>query len=634
MELLSPAGSWDALKAAVSEGADAVYFGAGIFNARRRAVNFREKELASVVGYCHERGVKAYLAANILVKNSELSEYFRLIEKSYNAGIDAVIMQEISFMPVIKESLPDLQVHVSTQAGVFNSLWKTLLKGADRVILPRELTLKQIREFHEKTGIPVEVFAHGALCYSISGQCLMSSFLGGRSGNRGLCAQPCRKRYNGRYQLSTRDLCLVDRLPEIAAAGVTALKIEGRLRSPEYAGASTALYRRALDSLAKGAFTMDEDARLDARLAFARDYTHGGMFKEFDITTPEEGGKRGIHIGVMGKDGLIKIEAPLRAGDGVGIIGAKGIHGDVVRGIELRGKIADHASIGEIVRLRINAHEGDRIELTSGKTRRGKYKPPKRAVIATAMRHGSITIPKTIAAVKTGVRLLVKAYTVDDAKAALDAGADRVYYNIFYKDFPNGNGSISPYVPRCLSEWNAERAIGMLASMKPRSVLAGDMGVASRLDCDETYLDISCNAFNDIDVAYYNEQGMTPVISPELSLKELYGFADKRFAVYAHGRIPLMTTKYILREKRLTDEKGYTFPAREELDHTRILNSIPLGLYGRVLELKKQDINEYLLDLEDEVAETVAAYRRILAGKPAKKPAAKHTLGNYRNGVD
>jgi collagenase-like PrtC family protease len=633
MELLSPAGSWDSIKEAVAEGADAVYFGAGNFNARRRAVNFREDELKTVVDYAHTRGVKAYLAANTLVKNSETSEYFALIERAYAAGVDAVIVQEISFIPVLKKSLPDLQVHISTQAGAFNSLWKRMLEGADRVILPRELTLKQITEFIKKTQIPVEVFAHGALCYSASGQCLMSSFLGGRSGNRGLCAQPCRKRYNNRFLLSTRDLCLVDRLPEITEAGVTAIKIEGRLRSPEYVGAATALYRRAIDSLARGNFAVDEDARLDARLAFARDYTLGGMFKDFDVVTPDAGGKRGIFLGVMKRDGRIQLLAPLHAGDGVGIRSQGGVHGDIVKGMESNGRKVERADAGDIVRLFINAHEGDCIELSSGKKLRKKIRLHKRTPITTAREIKRIIIPRINATPGKGARLLVKAYSLKDALESHSAGADTVFYSIFAKDYPKSDPQVSPYIPRCLTEWNAQRALDMLAVIKPKTMLAGDMGVAASFNAEETYLDISCNAFNDIDVMRYNAHNMTPVVSPELSLKELSNFQDKRFIVYAHGRIPLMTTKYTLLEKKLTDEKGYTFPTREESDYKQILNSITLGLYEKIMELKKHGITSYLLDLECDAAETVKTYRSILTDGHAVKPAVKHTLGNYRKGV-
>jgi len=229
-------------------------------------------------------------------------------------------------------------VHVSTQAGVFNSFHRALLDGVDRVILPREMSLNQVRVFCERTGFPVEVFVQGALCFSMSGQCLMSSFLGGRSGNRGLCAQPCRKKFNGKYILSTRDLCLVERIPDIVSAGVSSLKIEGRLRSPEYIGAATALYRRAIDSLEAGHFGLDLDSFTDMELAFSRDYTEGMLMHVSDVVTPGAGGKRGVFLGVVGEGGRVLLETDLYVGDGVGVVSRGGMHGDRVKRIVCSGR--------------------------------------------------------------------------------------------------------------------------------------------------------------------------------------------------------------------------------------------------------------------------------------------------------
>ncbi|MCX6695578.1 MAG: U32 family peptidase, partial [Candidatus Altiarchaeota archaeon] len=519
VELLSPAGCWDSLKAAVSEGADAVYFGVGVFNARRRAENFSEKELPEVVGCCHERGVRAYLAANTLVKNSELRDYFRLIESAYSAGVDAVIIQELSFLPIIKESFPGMGVHVSTQAGVFNSFYAKLLSGVDKVIMPRELSLKQVREFHEKTGFPVEIFVQGALCFSVSGQCLMSSFLGGRSGNRGLCAQPCRKRYNGRYLMSTRDLCLVEKLPEIVDAGVSSLKIEGRLRSPEYVGAATALYRRALDSIDEGKFKVNEEAMTDMELAYSREYTLGGLFKEYDITTPAACGKRGIRLGTLGKNGFMKLESEVKVGDGLGIFTGMGGHGDIVRRIDFEGKPVNSGRKGQNVRLFLNAKEGDEITVTSGAARRKQYNIKDKAKIMVERDSVKAKIPGIEPNGFSEPKLLVKTYSLEDAQSAADAGASIVYYNVFARDYPKGDDRISPYVPRCLSEWNAGKALELIGSIRPRHVLSGDLGVASELKDSVVHLDNSCNAFNDIDVGYFNSRSMIPVVSPELSEK-------------------------------------------------------------------------------------------------------------------
>jgi collagenase-like PrtC family protease len=632
VELLCPAGGWDSLKAAVSEGADAVYLGVGDYNARRRADNFKSEEFKEVAGYCHGRGVRCYLAANTLVKNGELQKWHGMVESAYSAGFDAVIIQEISFIGHLKESFPDLGVHVSTQAGVFNSHWGGLLKGADRVIMPREMTLNQVRDFKRKTGLPVEVFVQGALCFSISGQCLMSSFLGGRSGNRGLCAQPCRKRYNGHYLLSTRDLCLIGKLPEIAEAGVCSIKVEGRLRSPEYVGAAAAAYRRALDSLQAGRFSVDWGAYADLELSFNREFTLGGLFKEYDVVASDDSGKRGVYLGCLGEGGNILLDSALLVGDGVRITTGKGVHGDLIRSIEKGGRQVSRAEKGDRVRLKVNAHAGDGLYVTSGAARRKAYAVRQKPVVSFERRAVRAGLPSPSVSSFDGVKLLVKVYSLKDAYSVLEAGATHAFYNVFAKDYPRGEQGISPYIPRCLFEWAADEAIESVSDIRPAAVLSGDLGVASRIAGCETYVDISCNAFNDIDVGFFNGRGMVPVISPELTFSELGRFSDKRFAVYCHGRIPLMSTKYALKDGRLRDDAGYTFPVSCELDQRRLLNSVPYGLYGEVIRLRDEGIVYYLLDLDDAPAETVSEYLRILAGSKIKKPSG-YTLGHFKTGV-
>jgi collagenase-like PrtC family protease len=508
-----------------------------------------------------------------------------------------------------------------------------LLSGADRVILPREFTLKQVREFREKTGLDIEVFIQGALCFSVSGQCLLSSFLGGRSANRGLCAQPCRKKYNGGFVLSTRDLCLAGKIPDLIAAGVSSLKIEGRLRDARYVSCATTLYRRVIDSFYSGKYGIDPDALMDMRLAFSREYTEGMLARVNDVVTPDAGGKRGALLGRLEKDGALRLNEQVRVGDGVGILTGKGVHGDVIRAIERCGRKVSFAGKGDTVRLFLNAKEGDEIVLTSGVARRKPYKIPKRKPLLTrkAKPHEiSLDIKKKGLA---GRMLLVKVYSRKDASKAREAGADRVYYNVFSKDYPMDDRSVNPYVPRCLSEWNAQKALKTLEHLDPNSVLSGDAGLACSLAGREVFLDMSGNVFNDVAVGFYNARGVIPVVSPELSFKELSEFRDKRFCVYAHGRIALMSTKYALPDESLLDEKGYVFPVRTELDMRQVLNSVPLGLFDGIRKLEGYGISRYLLDLSGDVSETVAAYRKIMQGSDDRKTKEGYTMGNYRAGV-
>jgi len=216
-ELLLPAGNVDCLRAAVNNGADAVYLGLDKFNARISADNFNEQNIKAVIEYCHKHKVKVYVTLNTLVKNKELDDFFHLVGVCDQAGVDAIIIQDICFIPLIKKNYPKLNIHLSTQTTSTNSYSSpnsiSKIKQVERVVLPRELTIEEITEItkHHET----EIFIHGALCLSYSGQCLFSSIAGGRSGNRGRCAQPCRMIYNNKYVLSTKDLCLLSNLPEL-----------------------------------------------------------------------------------------------------------------------------------------------------------------------------------------------------------------------------------------------------------------------------------------------------------------------------------------------------------------------------------------------------------------------------------
>ncbi|MFC1704896.1 U32 family peptidase [Nanoarchaeota archaeon] len=283
IELLAPAGSMANLKAAVSRKADAVYLGMNRFSARDFATNFNEKYLEEAVKICKSNNVKVYLAMNTSVKNNEVKTFFNQLSYAYSKGIDAVIIQETSFLDIIKKNYPDLRAHISTQAGVMNSAHASLLAKADRITLARELKKEEIGGIKKSTKNELEMFCHGALCVSISGSCLFSSLLGGRSGNRGKCAQPCRKKYNGTYYLSTKELCLIDKIPDIISIGVDAMKIEGRMRTPYYVATMTEVYRKAIDSFYAGDFSVTKEMKNKLNNAFTRGFTKGWFDSSKDI---------------------------------------------------------------------------------------------------------------------------------------------------------------------------------------------------------------------------------------------------------------------------------------------------------------------------------------------------------------
>lgn len=253
LELLSPAGSPEAVIAAVQNGADAIYLGLGNFNARRGAQNFSDEEFEKAVRYCHIRGCKVYVTLNTLVNDREMETAVNAARLASSAGADAVLVQDLGLAAAIRRALPDLPIHASTQMSIHNlaGVEAAAQMGATRAVLARELSFEQIKFIAERASIEIEVFVHGALCFCHSGQCYMSSLIGRRSGNRGMCAQPCRLQYSlgGRmddYPLSLKDNCLVDRLDELEKAGVACIKIEGRMKRPEYTAIVTKIYSKAI----------------------------------------------------------------------------------------------------------------------------------------------------------------------------------------------------------------------------------------------------------------------------------------------------------------------------------------------------------------------------------------------------
>lgn len=265
-EILAPAGTPAALQAAIRAGADAVYLGGSLFSARAFAGNFNQEELQKAIEDCHLFGVKLYMTVNTLMKDKEMAGLVPYMKPYYKAGLDGVIVQDVGCAKVLQEEFPDLALHASTQMSISSVYGASLLKaqGFKRVVPARELSLSEIKEIKEETGLEIETFVHGAMCFSYSGKCLLSSFAGGRSGNRGRCAQPCRKCYDllefgtQEYAMSMKDMCTLRILPDLIDAGIDSFKIEGRMKNPVYVASVVDAYRKArdyyLDKTAEGTF--------------------------------------------------------------------------------------------------------------------------------------------------------------------------------------------------------------------------------------------------------------------------------------------------------------------------------------------------------------------------------------------
>jgi len=390
-ELLAPAGDTESLIAAVENGCDAVYLGATTLSARASAANFAPDELADAIDYAHLRGVKAYVAVNTLVKDSETNDAADLLRHLDESGADAVIVQDVGLLSMARSLAPDLPIHASTQMTVHNSEGAGFLQdmGVTRVVLAREMTLDEIKQVRQNTDLGIEIFVHGALCISYSGQCLMSSMIGGRSGNRGVCAQPCRKRYrlrtlpggrevttDGEYLLSPRDLNTSQILPELIEAGIDSFKIEGRLKRPEYVACVTRIYRSLIDRYMEdpsGYFVSDDESRALAQV-FNRGFTAGYLAgnPRGKLMSRKRPYNRGIHIGtVIGCEQnrlRIRLSGTLFIGDGIGVAGAAGAgaegggadddgSGMIVRQMYAGGKQVDHAGSGTVVDIPLTSSD-------------------------------------------------------------------------------------------------------------------------------------------------------------------------------------------------------------------------------------------------------------------------------------
>lgn len=348
-ELLAPAGHWDCARAAVENGADAIYFGLERFNARMRAQNFTEADLPELMAFLHRRGVKGYVTLNTLVFPQELVEAEQYLRTIINAGVDAVIVQDIGICRLIRHLSPDFPIHASTQMTITSAAGVEFAEalGCQLVVLARECSVKEINKIQQQLSeraiaMPLEVFVHGALCVAYSGQCLTSEALGGRSANRGECAQACRMTYqlisdgklvdlgDRQYLLSPQDLAGLEVLPELVKSGVSCLKIEGRLKSPEYVANVTQVYRKAIDRVIEALQTeepqpyqVSSQEQYSLEMAFSRGlYT--GWFRGIDnqeLVHARFGKKRGVYLGEVAQVGQdyvsVRLQAPAKPGDGI-----------------------------------------------------------------------------------------------------------------------------------------------------------------------------------------------------------------------------------------------------------------------------------------------------------------------------
>ena len=383
IELLSPVGDFDCLKAAVQNGADCVYFGANSFSARAYASNFDLSTLEEAINYAKVRGVKTNLTLNTLIEDKEFSQAIELARKAYEYGIDAIIVQDLGLAKKLIKEIPDLPIHASTQMSIHNleGVLEAQELGFKRVVLAREMSINEIDYICKNSNIEIECFIHGALCISYSGQCLFSSLIGGRSGNRGKCAQPCRLNYkllendkeiDKGFLLSTRDLCGLNYIPDLIAAGVTCLKIEGRMKNPEYVATVTRIYRKYIDlALSNKNYVIDKNDEKTLLQVFNRGAFSEGHFSNDPnekLIYKNKSNNMGLFLGKVEKYNkskgyiTVKLNEKIQIGDTISLEKETGTY--KISELMEKSKNIKETKIGQTVtigRMKGNINLGDKI---------------------------------------------------------------------------------------------------------------------------------------------------------------------------------------------------------------------------------------------------------------------------------
>lgn len=372
IELLAPAGSYEALVAAVQNGANAIYLGGNEFSARAFATNFDHDELKKALRYCHLRNVKVYVTVNTLYEDNQFAKLKDYLLFLSSINVDALIIQDIGLMAYVKKYFPNFEIHMSTQASIYSlEAVKYFEKiGVERVVLARENSLQEIKNICNHTNLDIEVFVHGALCMSYSGQCLMSSMVAKRSGNKGACGQPCRLAYklqkDGKsidqipsYLLSPKDLCTLENVDKLIEAGITSFKIEGRMKRPEYVAIIVSQYRKAIDAYFNNQKIVDYKERLSKmKQMFNRGFTGGFLLQDKDFMASDYPGNRGINLGKVidydyqKKLVKIKLETKLKQGDRIDFQGID--YTRTITKLFLNNKLVNFAKANEIIEIELN----------------------------------------------------------------------------------------------------------------------------------------------------------------------------------------------------------------------------------------------------------------------------------------
>ena len=611
LELLSPAGSPEAVVAAVQNGADAVYMGLGIFNARRGAKNFSDEEFEKAVRYCRIRGCKVYVTMNTLVGDREMEQAAELARRVSDLGADAILVQDIGLLSVLKRIVPDIPLHASTQMSIHDlaGVEAAAEMGLTRAVLARELSFEQIKFITKHSPIETEIFVHGALCFCHSGQCYMSSLIGRRSGNRGMCAQPCRMEYTmgGRLEdshpLSLKDNCLVDRLREIEDAGVACVKIEGRMKRPEYTGIVTGIYSKIIKERREP--TADElQALADAfsRQGFTQGYFNGDKTDMFGVRaeTDKTGEKmfadvRREYIGREERRVPVKFYAVVNAGEAVKAAAVDNLGNKAVAFGAEPQKAIRQAISSEVLSDRLGKTGGTpyycidaqsrvqsglylsaseinelRRKLITALNDRRAAAPQRRSLPMPPMPsgQGAVTDPVMIYQVRTAEQL---------TEELADTRPDYIYIpvKVMHDSFDliqmfRERGTVPVAVlPRVVTDSETKQVFTMLRGLFDRGIneaLVGNLGhikLARRAGM-KTRADFGMNVFNSYSMDMIQRMGfLSATASFELRLAQVRDMAKcVPTELIAYGRLPLMVSDQLSEPGAAFRSYGLNLPRR------------------------------------------------------------------------
>lgn len=662
-EILAPAGSMESLIAGVRSGANAVYLGGKLFNARRNAGNFDNEELKKAVAYCHNRGVKVYLAINILISDAEMEEAYHAVQQALQAGVDAFIIQDTGLAKMIREHFPDARLHASTQMSILSPAGVRFAKGLgfDRIVLPREMNLNEIDEIKKSTDLELELFVHGALCMSVSGQCYLSSMLGSRSGNRGLCAQPCRLPFTSKsdpneYALSLKDLSIIEHLDKLD--GITSLKIEGRMKRPEYVSAAVTAVKKAVE----GIYTATDSHNLRSvfsRSGFTDGYLTGhtgrdmfGTRQKEDVVSANEVLKT-IEKNYARENPLVKMDMRFvcKKGEPCSLTAAALGKAVTVKGeipeAALNKPITEESLVNRLSKLGGTPFYAGKVEidLDDGLILPvSKINELRRRAVEEIEQPPKITVRTKPFEKKQSIEKNSTPYFTASFKHAGQIPDRHPFRHVFIpldsslEDFMDNRAGV--VLPRGLFGIENEM-IERLNTLKKAGVtkaLCGNYGSY------QLARELGFEVFGDFGLNIYNSESANrinnPILSFELTLKQANRIAAQNTGVIVYGRIPLMLTRNCpvqsgaghCRNKRgcrLTDRKGYEFPVIcSDYPCVELLNSVPVCL-SDVMDKVKTDFAHFYFSTENkkEVEKIIRMYEN------GEKPDFKFTRGLYRRGT-